>query len=540
MTTAAAAGPGGTLTGTGTLVRFALRRDRVRLPVWVGSIVLFLVATAASFPGLYADPASRQARAAVMGNPAAVAFGGPRIGFDDYTFGAMLTNEMLGYVALAAALMSILLVVRHTRADEEAGRTELVLASMVGRHAPVAAALAVAALANLAVVVLSALGLGSLGIESIGWAGSWLFAAAAGSVGLVFAAVAAVTAQVTEYSRGASAMAGLTLGVAYLLRAVGDIGNGVLSWLSPVGWAQRTYAYVDERWWPLLLSLALTALLILAAGALGSRRDHGAGLRAVRPGPAAGSLASPLGLALRLQRGALLGWGLSFLAFGLVYGTLLGEVEGFAAELGAVEDMLAGIGDDLADAFLSLLVSLLAMTAAIFALLATLRARGEETSGRAEPVLAAAVGRGRWLASHATVALAGSAAVMVLGAIGLGISGALTLDDGTILPAVLGASLVQLTPLLFTVAVAVALFGLAPRAAAAAWLVVAYGLGVGLLGGLLGLPQWTIRLSPFNLVPLLPADDLTFGPILILAGISAALLALGFAAFRKRDITTTA
>ena len=48
-----------------------------------------------------------------------------------------------GYVVVA--LMGMFLVGRHTRADEEDGRTELVRATVVGRNAPVTAVLVVAA-----------------------------------------------------------------------------------------------------------------------------------------------------------------------------------------------------------------------------------------------------------------------------------------------------------------------------------------------------------------------------------------------------------
>lgn len=534
--------PCGPLTGTAMLVRFALRRDRLRLVVWVAAIGLTVVATAASFPPIYADPADRQARAALMSNPAAIVMGGPEIGLEDYTYGAMMTNEMLGFMAVFVALMSILLVVRHTRADEETGRTELVRANVVGRHAPLAAALVVVLLANVAVALAVATGLAGLRLESIDAAGSWLFAAALAAVGVVFAAVAAVTAQVTEHARGASGMAGLALGAAYALRAVGDVGAEALSWLSPIGWAQRTLAYVDDRWWPLLPAVLLTPLLVAVAVSLGSRRDVGAGLRASRPGPAraAERLASPLGLAVRLHRASLVAWVASFFVFGLLFGAVLAEVEGFAAELEALGALFEGLGAALADAFAALIVSILAMTAAVYAVLTTLRARSEETAGRAEPLLVTPTSRTRWLASHASVAAVGSVVVLLAGALGTSLSGAVVLGDAGVVPALLGAAAVYAAPLVLTVGVAVALFGLVPSASAAAWLVVVYALVVGMLGGLLGLPDWTLELSPFGVVPLLPVERFEIVPVLGLLALAAVLLAAGFAGFRRRDLTTTA
>jgi ABC-2 type transport system permease protein len=242
------------LTGVGTLVRSTLRRDRVRIPVWIGALTVMVLGSAGSSPDVYPTQATRQARAELMSTPAARAIGGPGHGLDDYTYGAMMTEEMLGFAAVFVALMSLLLVVRHTRAEEQAGRAELVRDGVVGRHAPMAAALLIVVAANLTLGGLIAAGLGGLGIDTIDWSGSLLFGAALSAVGITFAGVAAVTAQFSQYSRGASGLAGVALAVAYLLRTAGDMTDGSLSWLSPIGWAQATAAYVDDRWWPLLLN----------------------------------------------------------------------------------------------------------------------------------------------------------------------------------------------------------------------------------------------------------------------------------------------
>lgn len=532
---------GNALTGTGTLVRFILRRDRIRLPVWIGAIVFFTVVSVASLPGLYADASDRQARAELMRNPGLRAFAGPGYGLDDYTFGAMLAHEFLSWTAIFVGLMSILLMVRHTRAEEEAGRAELVRATVVGRHAQTTAALIVVGGANVVLGALLALGLGSLGLDDVDWASSWLFGAGLASIGLVFAAVTAVTAQVNEHARGAGGLAGAALAVAYLLRAAGDMsktGGGALSWLSPIGWAQQTRVYVDNRWWPLLLSATLTALLTAVALGLGARRDIGAGMIQTRSGRATASalLSSPLGLAWRLHRTSTMWWSVVLLLFGLGYGALASEVERFVAELAALDEWLATIGGSVIDSFLSAIMMLLAVTASIFAVLTTLRLRGEEIPGRAEVVLATAVSRTRWAASHITVALVGSAALLLLSSLGLGLTAAAALDDERLLPRLLGAALAYVPAVWTTVGLGVALFGLVPRAVALVWVVIAYAGVIGSYAGILGLPSWTVKLTPFGHVPLLPAEKLTWTPLVVLTVLAAALIAGGLAAFRRRNI----
>ena len=530
---------GGRLTGTGRLVRFALRRDRVRLPAWILGISLSLIATASSFPSLYPDAAARQQRAEVMASPAAVAIGGPGIGAGDYTFGAMLTNEMLAMTAAFVALMAIFTVTRHTRADEEDGRTELVLANPVGRLAPLAAAITVAILASVTVGIVSAVGLGSINVTSIDWPGSLLYGAALASLGVVFTGVAAVTAQLTDNGRSASGLAGLALGLAYAVRAIGDAaGVPWLSWLSPFAWAQRTYAYVDDRWWPLALAALLTVALVAGAVTLNGRRDLGSGLREPRPGPvhASARLGTPFGLALRLQRTALIAWAASLLAFGLMYGTLLGAAKDFATKLEVVDKVLSGYGSALIPAFLSLLVTMLAMAASVYAIIGTLRAQAEERSSRAEALLATPVSRTRWVGSNAVVGGGGSVLILLAGALGVGLTGAASLGDASVLRDVLEGAAVQVAPLLLVVGLVVALFGWLPRLTGLAWIVVVYAIAVGTFGGLLSLPDWAMNLSPFSLVPALPAESFTPWPVLAMLAVAAALYVVGVVGLRRRDL----
>ena len=423
------------------------------------------------------------------------------------------------------------------------GRTELVRAAPVGHHAHLAAALTACLVANVVFAVLVAVGLSGLGLGSIDPAGSWLFATALAMIGMVFAAVAAVTVQISEHSRAASGMAGLVLGTTYALRAAGDLGDGTLTWLSPHGWAQATRAFVDDRWWPLLPAVVLVPVLVVLAGALSRRRDVGAGLRATRPGPAeaAPSLRSPLALAFRLQRASLLGWCVAMLAFGSLYGSLAGELEGFASEVEAIQDVLAVVGGDvLQDAFLALQLSLLALVTGIHATTSALRARTEETSGRAEPVLATAVSRTSWLGAHLLVAAAGSVVVLLAAALGLGGAAALTLGEPDLLVTMLLAAAAYVPALAVTVGVVGLLVGVAPRATGAAWAVVTYGLFAGVLGGLLGLPDWSLDLSPFAAVPAQPAVPFAATPLVVLSVIAVVVTAVGLAGFARRDLTTGA
>ncbi|PNV36738.1 ABC transporter permease [Streptomyces sp. DH-12] len=533
---------GNALAGTRTLIRFVLRRDRVRLPVWVLALSLGTLATANSFRTLYDDPQERANAVRSMDSPAGLAMSGPRHYLDDYGFGSMLSHQMLGFTAVLVGLMSVLIVTRHTRAEEETGRAELVRSAVVGRHAHLAAALAVAVLANLALALLLALGLAGLGLEGVGPAGSLLYGLAHAAAGLVFAAVAAVTAQITAHARGASGTALAVVGVAYVLRAAGDSGeNDALSWLSPIGWVQRSYPYVDDRWWPLLLCLVLAAALAAAGFVLSTRRDVGAGLRPERLGPptASAALTTSSGFALRLHRGMLAGFGAGLFLMGAMYGSITGDAEDMLKDIDQVREALERIGGaGVAESFASMVMVVLAVVAAVYVVMAALRPRSEETAGRAEPLLATGLSRTRWAGGHLAVAMGGGTFVLLLAGLGFGVAGAASTGDGGLLPELVGAALAYAPALWVTIGVAVLLFGWFPRASAAAWAVPVYAFVVGYLGEILRFPDWMKNLSPFGHVPRLPAADLDLTPLLLLTLVAAGLVWLGLAGFRRRDLDT--
>jgi ABC-2 type transport system permease protein len=527
------------IAGATTLVRFVLRRDRVRLTVWVVSIAIVVLGSVASFSQTYPTAADRQARIGVLqGSAAASLFVGPGYGAEHYTFGAMTANEMLPLTVLVVALMSIFLVVRHTRAEEDAGRAELIRSTMVGRQAAATAALVELGLANLAVFVLLAAGLPA-SLSGLSASGSVAFAAAAAGVGLVFGAVALVAAQLTVSARAAVGTASIVMGALYLERGLADMGGGQLAWLSPFGWATRMRAYVGERWWPLVLFAAATAALVAIGLRIAGRRDLGAGIVAERPAPAraAAWLRSPLALAVRLQRTSLVAWGVSLLALGAVYGSVASQASTLSNDVGALKDYYARVGPGAAvDQYLSLTLFMCAVLATGFVIQAGTRPRAEESAQRAEPVLATAVSRLRWAGSHVAVAIVGGVAMLVAVGLGMGLAYAVSAGDAGQVPRLVGAALVYAPATWVFAGLSALLFGLLPRAIGWTWLGLAIVALLVILGPLLHLPGWVYDVSPFEHTPQLPAGDLSFAPLLVLTAIAAALLTAGAAGLRRRDI----
>ena len=157
-------------------------------------------------------------------------------------------------------------------------------------------------------------------------------------------------------------------------------------------------------------------------------------------------------------------------------------------------------------------------------------------------MLATAVSRIRWAGSHLLVVAGGSAVVLATGGLVAGLAHGLRAGDlGGELPRILGGALVQLPAVWVMAAVGAALFGLLPRLVVGlTWAVLAVVLSITTLGEPLQLSRWLLDLSPFAHLPKLPAAAFTATPLAWLLATAAVLAAAGLAAFRRRDLASTA
>jgi ABC-2 type transport system permease protein len=516
------------MTGVWPLVRLALRRDRVMIPAWVVALVGMSVTSVLGTVGLYPDEASRTASSAgINGAPSPVALYG-RI-YDPASLGALSMIKMDGLGTAFVAILGLLLVVRHTRAEEEAGRLELIGAGVVGRYAALTAALIVAVGTSLVLGVVTALSLIACGLPA---AGSFAFGAAWMGAGIAFAGIGVLAAQLTRTPRSANAIGVVALGAVYLLRAVGDTrGPEWLSWLSPIGLSQQIRPFAGERWWVFLILAGIAAVFSAGAYVLHGHRDLGTGLLPDRAGRAhAGRLLhGPLGLAWRLHRGSIVGWAAAFLVLGAVCGSIAQNLGGLVntPQTKALFEALGG-EQGLTNAFIAAELSIGGIAAAVYGIQGAMRLHSEETSLHMESLLATGVSRVRWALSHIVVVAVGCTVLLV--AMGLGAG----LTDGRML---LGAALAQLPATLVLVGITVAAFGFVPRFSALGWAALVAFVLLGELGPLLRLSHWVMDLSPFTHLPKLPGGDITATPLVWLSVVAVGFAAAGLVAFRQRDMS---
>ncbi len=523
------------LTGTGLLVRQALRRDRILASVWIVLLVVVVYASAAATVDLYPTEADRvRAADAINASPAIVALYGPIL--VPTSIGELSMTKMTVLYAVFVALLVVVLVRRHTRVEEESGRAELVAGTAMGRPAPLAAAVVEAVIVTLVLGVLTALASGGGGLP---WAGSVGFAATWVGIAWVSIGLTALACQVSASARTCAGLAAAGLGAWFALRVVGDLGPEWVSWLSPFGWNTRLRAWSDPRWWVLGLYLLLGAGLLAAAVALRSRRDLGSGLVAARPGPAEGSprLADAVVLAWRVHRTTLWTWTLATAVLGLLMGAVAPTVSDFLdSEAGrAMIESIGGVGP-LQDAMVAAIFSVAAVVITCFAVAVVGHGAGDEQDGRTEQVLATATSRTRAFVATAVIALGGSAwllavtgmaTVLGMGRDAAGASGPL---------GIVAAALVQVPAVWVLAAAALLLYAVGPGWVRLGWGLVVAALVVGEFGDLLHLPDALVELSPYRHVPSMPAEPFDGVQVVALTVVAAALALVAWWRFRERDI----
>jgi len=527
-----------TLTGTRTLVLFMLRRDRIKLPLWVAGMGLYILYIGAALPQLASDEAGLTGAAMLFESPVGRMWVGPAFGMEDVTFERFFAAAYLLYLFVLVALMNILLIVRHTRAEEQSGRAEVVRANVVGRYAPLTAALLVATIANVAVaLVVAGLTMGN----GYAPAGSLLVGVTAGMTGMAFAAITAVTVQLSAASRAAAGLAGGVLGIAFMVRALGDmlaVGGSALSWASPLGWASQTAPYVHDRWWPLSLLVILGVACVAGALVLQRRRDLGAGIMAARSGRVAGApwVGTPFGLAARLQRGATIGWGAVIVLFGLIDGLVTQAMLDAADQMPPLLKDVFGTGG-LEEGYLAFLASFSGYVTAAYVVFAVQALVTEEARGRAEIILATPTSRSAWAGSHFAVVALGSALILLVTGLVTGVAVGAVTGNWSVLPDSICAHLNTVPAVLVVVGVSATVFGWAPRLlAVVGWALVGVIIFVGVFAALIDFPQWLLDLSPFSHPAQMPVEDVALLPLLWLTVLGLTGVIVGLVGLRRRQV----
>ncbi|BBX31097.1 ABC transporter [Mycolicibacterium mageritense DSM 44476 = CIP 104973] len=516
-------------TGVGGLLRLAVRRDRVRLSVWIAVLTLMMVYAPNAIRLAYPEEPQRLARVNLLKTPAGMMLGGPMFGIDETDLGVMMANELMLTLIIATSILSILTVIRHTRSEEESGAAELMMSSVVGRYARTFAALLLVGGLNAVLAGTMTVAMAATGFSFVDTAAMCLGIT---GVAMVFGAVAAVTAQLWRQARTATGAAMGALAVAALVRGVGDVvdnAGSALSWFSPIAWAQQMRPFVELRWWPFALLVLLTLGLMALAAALEVRRQYDAGtIPSTGERPHAHAISGPFNLHWTLQRGQVIGWSVGLFLAGLAFGSMTKSLMDAARDNELIARVLAAQGND---GVYTTMTQFLAAAACGYVVSAVLRVHADEQSGLGEAVLAGAVSRWRWLVGAVAAAVLGSAVLMFCAGLGNGLGAGLTLGEPATIVRLTLAGLAFVPAM--TVLAGVAALAVSLRAPWIGWLAVTFVIVALYLGALLRLPRWLIELSPVGQTTV-PTDFPAAALGLMLVAATILTLAAGWI-YRSRD-----
>ena len=512
-----------------------IRRGTIAIAVGVG---LLMALEALAFTQGYPDEASRAALTMWGRDPGIRMLSGQPIAVE--TVGGFAVWDAGLYLTLILGAWALTTTTRVLRGDEDHGRADLLLAGPIRSGRALAAQFLV--LSGACALAGSAVSLGLAASGAQVW-GAVLFGALMIGYCAVLVGLAGLACQVFAARVGALGVSASLLVGWMLLRMVSNSADSRawLGWLTPTGWIDQLRAFGENRWWVLLVPLAVAAVLMAMAVALRERRDSGAGLVAGRERhrSRAWGLGSPLGFAWRSHLGVLLAWGAGVAIAALVVGAMLRTVDDFLANDPGFIDLLATMGmevSDLTGGFISMWAIILGLVIAVFAAFRMGATRAEEASTRAEFLLTRSVRRWRWLGGHVLCLAVSVLLLSLVAATALWLGGIAT--GAQLTPGDAFAATFNALPVVTVFAgLSVLVFGIAPRltvAVGASAAVVAYVLE--LVGPILQWPEWVVAMSPFHHLAAVPVDPFGLPAGIVMVAVGVVLAGSGILAFERRDL----
>ena len=523
-------------TGTLTLIKLSLRRDRIIIPIFIIFILIVIIGTAATFVNLYSDPMSRYLfYVQTQNSPSLIILLGSIL---DQSLGG-LTAWRTGIAGpLIIGLINIFLLVRHTRSEERRGRLELLVSTSLGRQSPLTSALLTNFILDILISILIAIGLIGFGLDATS---SMVLGLSIGIFGILFSSITAIAVQLTESSNNARYLSVSLLIGFYILRMIGwDNGNVIwLSWLSPYGWVHYLSAFAGNDIWVFGLFIVSIIILTIIAYWLSSIRDVGSGIMTKRTGykNASKTLRSSLALTWRLQRTMFIFWLTVLTLFGAINGALALTATNLISANPQFLKLIYHAGyTSPVDNYFAISLGLFAIVFAVYAILATMNLRTEESKRYSDMLLTNSVSRNSWIFNNLIFGFIAPAFIMIIFSLAMALAYGYSANISYDPTKLLMATLAYLPAIWILTGLTVLLFGLKPRLTSLSWAALGLFLIVSLLGEFSNINQNILNLSPFTQVPnILIGNSITTNLVWVFI-IGIALTIIGLYSYNHRDI----
>lgn len=518
------------MAGFGVLLIFQLRRNAMRLVLWLAVVVGMVAFVGVYYAGL---PKATMADFAVLSKtPTMASLVGLISNLEP--LGAKVWVKLWMFIVMMLGIGMVFIVTRNLRGDEDAGRGELIRSRPLGIHANHAVVLIISLLLCVLCGAGSALVAIVIGMDASGTMGSWVFGVSIGAVGVLGVGIASLSNQVFPSSSAANGMGVGVFGLLYAIRMMGDLKYSWLVWVSPLGWAEKMDPWGDNRMWLLAPIAAVAAICVALGWAVETRRDYEGSPFTVRSGRAAAKRwqTSVVGLAVRLQRVSLVLCAIAVAIFAAMFGSITKSMVDMIGSSGLHIPTSSG-----AKTVVALLLCVMAVAISAFTVQSAQTMILDETHGLLEVQLAGGVSRIGWIVRRMAVTAVGTVLLLVVCGLCLGVSYAAAVSDFSQVWPVVGASAAYLPSLLIVLGVVVAGFGLWPRAAiAVSWVFMVIPWFLLIVGITLHLPDWVMRYFPFTSMESVPAADVNWKVMALQTAVGLALVVAGFIGFRRRDV----
>lgn len=521
------------------LFSHGLKRDWKIMLVWLFGIGAFSAGFVPAFQELARDGGAN-GMFEVLQNPAMIAMIGqtPIEYAIDYTVGAMYAHQMLLFSGLLAMIVSGLYVIHRTRREEEFGQRELLCSLPIGREAHSFAVMMQVFILHIALALLITGILLSFQDSSITKEGGFLFGISIGLSGMIGGVLGLLFAQLMQTSSKASGAFLALIGCLYILRAATDVLKDSISRYNPLGWAYRTYPFVENNWYPVLYAMVFIGLFVFLSFILEQKRDLGAGYFPEREGRAVArsSLLSLHGLFLRLNRGQIISWLIAFFILGAAYGSIYGEMQLFIGENDLLKQMFTAQGYTIEESYTAVITMVMMCLVTILPVLIVNRLFVEEKEGRLNQIFAMRISRLKLYGNCLVLAIAVGLLGIFIASSGLGLAAVITMKDVYLqFSDFFKAGFNFLPMILFFIGLATAFLGWAPNYRMTIYIYLIYNFFINYFNNLMEVPKILTKSAIQSWIPQVPIDDYSARSFFAILALSILLMIFGWFGYRKRD-----
>lgn len=529
-------------TQTLTLLKANLKRDWLKITIWLAALVGVFVAVAAKFEGIYGTSKQIAAIGSTLRSKAMVALIGS-VPDGQLTTALIFVSEMAVFWGLFIIIFNYSLAVSASRGQEESGLTEMVLGGHpVGRLAPLLAAALELLIANGLFALITGIGTMIADMPGSDTNGTWLSAVAIAAVGWSFGMIALIFAQLVTDSHNVSMYNYAFLGITYLIRMMADVSNPDYTWISPLGWLEKTEIYTNNNWWPVVMLLALGILAFAAAVALNSNRDIDAGVIHVNPGSRKSRfLRGPATLLVWNQKSLTIFWIVGMAVLGASYGSVFNSISKIFNTSPTIQKVLGQSGVRHIEqtqvlSFVGLLGIIFSLLAVIAGVMIVNHLITEERRGYLQMVMTKPQSRPYLLGVYVAFGLILAALLLFVALISAMAAGNVVMTHPVAFKYFWQTFVVNLPSIALFMALMVGLIGVYPRLRTLVWAYLGFSFLITYFGNLMDLPKWTLKISPFYWTKKVPIDAINTTPLIWMLVIATIFIMVGFIGYKNRDL----